>query len=209
MTRPQPPMTTPTPPAKPRRRFARALSIVGLSLVAATAVASVGPVGEVDVFDRPTAPVFGGGLPVLVLYASRGTEAASTAPARAIAEQLADLPYVTLVRVDLRDVPGLFHGIARTIIRASHDRSLTRTVEREAKAGRTVDRERLSARLLLVVDNEGLSHSAEGLAEGFPLPVAIVVDPEGREVARGTLPADRDVIAAALAGFRPKVSSTP
>jgi len=160
------------------------------------AVVVMGPPGERDVFSRPVAGEVAG-RPRLVLLASRETRSALDVTVPQLAARLADRPFVTVVRVDLRGVPGLFHRVAYARLRDSHARYADRARAQYAAHGLPPPAD-LERRLVLVGDAEGGSHAAAGLAEGFTSPLAVVEDAAGREVARGYLPQDLGRIEQAL-----------
>jgi len=174
-------------------RFQAALCAL---LVWSTGVAAVSP-QDVDVFDRPVLPLLSRGRPTMVLYANRGTGESVHAPATQMSVRLKDVPFVTLVRVDLRGLPSLFRGIARRKIKSSHDDSVEE-YDRAYKAAGVNPPPDASDRLVFVVDNDGAAHQAVGLPEGFHEALAVVLDCQGREVTRGAFPREVERIEQAI-----------
>jgi hypothetical protein len=152
---------------------------------------------DVDVFDRPVAPLLSRGRPTLVLYANRTTQNAVHEPATQLAVRLRDVPFVTLVRVDLRGVPSLFRGWARRTIRNRHHDG----VEEYQRAFRAVGAAAptdAADRLVLMVDPDGSAEQEVGLPAGFSEALALVLDCRGNELARGMFPREAERIEHAI-----------
>ncbi len=156
---------------------------------------------ERDIFDRPITPLVAG-RPRLVLFANRDTRDGTSDPANQLSVRLHQVPYVTVVRVDLRGIPSLFEGVARTKIQRAHDESIQRSRTLYESQGITPPID-LPSRLLFIGDSNGDSHRAQGLKKGFSPALAIVEDAEGREVVRGLFPDELDKIEAALTKLAP------
>lgn len=140
-----------------------------------------------DVFDRPVAELVSRGLPTLVLYANKGTKDAIQGPATEMAVRLHDVSFVTVVHVDLREVPSFFRGIARGKIRNSQQDAAARYADAYRQRGYPVPAD-FSDRLIFVADSDGAPHQAIGLGRGFNEAQAAVFDAQGREVFRGSFP---------------------
>ncbi|MCY1043236.1 hypothetical protein OV208_18105 [Corallococcus sp. bb12-1] len=135
-----------------------------------------------DVFGQEV-PI-GQGRPTLVLYTNRGTQEELRKHAyQFIYEMRAEKPIV-VVHVDLRDVPGLFKGMAQKKIRKGHDESLTEMRELFRKKGEAPPPE-LESSLYMVADTKGEPHQSMGLKKGFGQVFAQVLSTSGQELARG------------------------
>lgn len=138
-----------------------------------------------DVFGREV-PI-GQGRPTLVLYANRGTRDELRQNVYQFVYDVRAQKPIVVVHVDLRDVPGLFKGMAKGEIKKSHRESLElmRNVFREH--GQPAPAE-LDSSLFMVADSKGEPHKSIGLNKGFDQVVATVLNPSGQEVARGPFP---------------------
>jgi hypothetical protein len=152
---------------------------------------------EKDVIGRPVAAAFTRRQPVLLLYANQQTQHDTDEPATNFAVRLGDVPMVVLVRVDLRDVFGMFHFFARQVMKSRHAASLKDYAARAQALGRTPPANGAEG-LYIVADEKGLSHAAVGLPKGFTTPLAVVLGPDGTELARGAFPADAARLEAAI-----------
>jgi hypothetical protein len=166
-------------------------------LTAVQADASTLDTSGKDIFDRPVAELVSHGLPTMVLYANKATKDTVQGPATQMAVRLHDVPFVTLVHIDLRDVPALFRGIARGKIRNSHRNGVERYVEAFRSLGFAPPDDAFN-RLIFVSDNDGGPQQALGLNRGFSEALAIVYDGQGQEICRGPFPRDLDRIEQAL-----------
>ncbi|WP_224372096.1 hypothetical protein [Hyalangium versicolor] len=157
-----------------------------------------------DVLGRQV-PV-GQGRPALVLYTNRGTREELRNTAYPFIYGLRSAHPVIVVHVDLRDVPGLFKGLARKELLKSYRASLEamRKVYREQGEQPPVD---LESSFFMVADSQGESHEALGLKKGFDQVLAQAVGPSGQELARGPFPQSAPVIGRALsAGGNPPLT---
>lgn len=186
----------------------RAAVAAGACLVA-VAVSAAGPppfamagADEEDVIGRPVSQVFSSGRPVLLLYANEQTQADTDEPGTAFAVRVRDVPMAMVVRVDLRDVLGMFHFVARRVMRGRHAQSMEEYAKRAKAAGRTPMKDP-EQRLYIVADEAGVTHAAVGLPKGFTRALAIVLDADGRERARGAFPTDAAKLEAALRAAAP------
>ncbi|GHG69685.1 hypothetical protein [Comamonas sp. JC664] len=138
-----------------------------------------------DVFGREV-PV-GKGRPTLVLYANRGSREELRQHAYSFIYDLREERPIVLIHVDLRDVPGLFKGMARGEIKKSHRESIEHMKNIFRQHGESPPQE-LEASLYMVADSKGEPHQSMGLRKGFDQVVAQVLSPSGQEVARGPFP---------------------
>ncbi|NMO19853.1 hypothetical protein HPC49_29710 [Pyxidicoccus fallax] len=138
-----------------------------------------------DVFGREI-PI-GQGRPTVVLYANKGTRDELRQHVYKFIYDVRDEKPIVVVHVDLRDVPGLFKGMAKGEIRKSHKESLDLMRDVFRQHGEAPPPE-LETSLFMVADSKGEPHKAMGLAKGFGQVVAKVLDPSGAEVARGPFP---------------------
>lgn len=183
-------------PARFGGRLANPRALLSVLLLAGSTSAAAFHENEVDVMNRPVAPLLSRGRPVLVLYCNRATRWVGESATR-MAVRLWDVPFTTLVHVDLRGIPSLFHGIARHTIRRSQEEGVE-NYRREFRQAGVEPPGDASERLVLVADPDGAAHAAVGLPEGFKESVAVVYDAQGNEVARGTFPRDADRIERAI-----------
>jgi len=142
------------------------------------------------------------GHPRLVLLVNRATRDQVGEPAVQLATRLSEVPFLTVVRVDLRGVPRLFRGLAWGRLRQAHANYVSRTREVWRSVGAAESPE-LGRRLVMVGDAEGGSHAAFGLEPGFGEAIAVVEDASGREVARGAFPRDAARLESALRALGP------
>jgi hypothetical protein len=163
---------------------------------------------ELDIFDHPVAAQLGGDRPVLVLYANRETREATGKPAAEMALRLHDLPYVTLVRVDLRGIPSLFEGFALRNMRSAYQENIERSRRLYREAGYPPPAA-LGHNLVFVGDSKGTAHAAVGLGKDFPEALAIVLDPKGKEILRAAFPRDLRRVEQTLRKFVKAPSATP
>jgi hypothetical protein len=148
-----------------------------------------------DVFGREVP--LGQGRPAVVLYANRDTREVLRQHAYQFAFGLREERPIVVIRVDLRDVPGLFRGMARRQIRKSHRESLEvmRQLFREQGQEPPAD---LEDSLFMVADGDGAPHRGVGLEKGFDEVLAQAVGPRGRELARGPFPSAAETIGRAI-----------
>ncbi|WP_224248405.1 hypothetical protein [Hyalangium gracile] len=152
-----------------------------------------------DVLGRQV-PV-GQGRPALVLYANRGTRDELRTTAYPFIYGLRGAQPIIVVHVDLRDVPGLFKGLARKELVKSYRSSLEemRRLFREKGEAPPVD---LESSFFLVADSKGHPHDELGLKKGFDQVVAQALSPSGQELARGPFPQSAPAIGNAI-GAKP------
>ncbi|GMU08607.1 hypothetical protein ASNO1_48600 [Corallococcus caeni] len=135
-----------------------------------------------DVFGKEV-PI-GQGRPTLVLYANKGTREELRQHASQFIYDVRQKKPIVVIHVDLRDVPGLFKGMARGELRKSHDESLNAMKELFREKGEAPPPE-LDSSLYMVADSKGEPHQAMGLEKGFGRVFAQVLSTSGQEVARG------------------------
>jgi hypothetical protein len=138
-----------------------------------------------DVFGKEV-PI-GEGRPTLVLYANKGTRDELRQHVYQFIYEVREEKPIVVVHVDLRDVPGLFKGMAKGEIRKSHRESLELMRDLFRKKGQPVPAE-LESSLYMVADSKGEPHQSMGLKKGFDQVVAQVLSPSGQELARGPFP---------------------
>jgi hypothetical protein len=148
-----------------------------------------------DVFGREVP--MGQGRPTVVLYANRDTREVLRQHAYQFAYALREERPIVVVRVDLRDVPGLFRGLARKEIRKSYKESLQHMRQLFREQGQPVPPE-LEESLYMVADSKGAPHRELGLAKGFDQAFARAVSPSGAELARGPFPQAAETISQAI-----------
>ncbi|WP_164007329.1 hypothetical protein [Pyxidicoccus trucidator] len=141
--------------------------------------------GLQDVFGKDV-PI-GQGRPTVVLYANKGTRDELRQHVYQFIYDVREEKPIVVVHVDLRDVPGLFKGMAKGEIRKSHRESLDLMKQMFRKHGQAVPAE-LESSLYMVADSKGEPHKSMGLKKGFDQVVAKVLSPSGEEVARGPFP---------------------
>jgi hypothetical protein len=154
---------------------------------------------ELDVFHHPVSPQIAH-KPVLVIYANKETRRSATEPAVELAVRLHDVPYVTVVRVDMRGIPTIMGNFAKGSIKDSYNESLTRAKALRRQANLPPP-EASGQGLVYVADPQGAAHAAAGLAPGFKEALAVVIAPDGHEVVRAPFPRDAAKIEAALKRF--------
>ena len=137
------------------------------------------------------------GRPRLVLYANRHTKMPVRLAASDLALRLHELTYVTVVRVDLRGVPGFLESFACTSMREAHLESTQSSQARRSELGLPIPAD-LDERLVFVADSDGTSHQLLGLERGFEEALAVVEDARGRVIAKGEFPRELPAIESAL-----------
>ncbi|QSQ19710.1 hypothetical protein JY651_31020 [Pyxidicoccus parkwayensis] len=138
-----------------------------------------------DVFGKDV-PI-GQGRPTLVLYANRGTRDELRQSIYKFIYDVREQKPIVVVHVDLRDVPGLFKGMAKGEIKKSHLESLDLMRNEFREHGQPAPAE-LDSSLFMVADAKGEPHQSMGLNKGFDHVVATVLNASGQEVARGPFP---------------------
>lgn len=178
------------------RKIAALASLLGLLVTIPAHAAELK-----DVFGRDV-PI-GQGRPTLVLYANRGTRDELRQNVYQFIYNVRAQKPIVVVHVDLRDVPGLFKGMAKGEIKKSHQESLElmRNVFREH--GQPTPAE-LDTSLFMVADAKGEPHQSMGLGKGFDHVVATVLDSSGQEVARGPFPDSARKLGQAMGSLNPQ-----
>jgi hypothetical protein len=160
--------------------------LIGLALAGMlmTAPAFAGPGPTEDVLGRavPSAD----GRATVVIYANRDNEKMLGRYAMPLLYELREQSPRVIVKVDLSDVPGLFHGVARKKAREGFDQSLRDMTEYFTSQGEQPPAD-MKSQFFLVADMEGEAHRALGLPEGFDTPVVQALGPDGQELVRGEL----------------------
>lgn len=149
-----------------------------------------------DVFGKEV-PI-GKGRPTVVLYANKGTRDELREHAYQFVYDVRAVKPIVVVRVDLRDVPGLFKGMAKGEIRKSHAESLGLMRDLFQRHGESPPPE-LDSSLFMVADSKGEPHQSVGLKKGFKTVYAQVLDPAGQELARGPFPQSAGTLGRAVA----------
>jgi len=148
----------------------------------ATALAHRAPEPATDVFGR--ALPHDDGRPTLSLYINRDNRALLRERAmRLVFDARAATP-VVIVHVDLRDIPGWLHGMARREIRKSWQECLADVSRRYAAAGELAP-PWLAGALYMVADGDGDAHRALGLEKRFREPWVVGRGSDGHELAKG------------------------
>jgi len=139
----------------------------------------------------------GQGRPALVLYANRGTRDDLRASAYPFIYGLRVAHPIVIVHVDLRDVPGLFKGVARKEIAKSYRASLEEMRRLFIEQGLPPPTD-LESSFYMVADSKGEAHQALGLKKGFNTVVAQALSASGQELARGPFPQSAKAIGHAI-----------
>jgi hypothetical protein len=139
----------------------------------------------------------GQGRPAVVLYANRGNREELRRTAYEFVYGVRAANPIIVVHVDMRDVPGLFKGMARKEIAKSYRSSLDQMRKLFSDNGQQppVD---LESSFFMVADSQGKPHEAMGLKKGFDTVVAQAVSSSGQELARGPFPQVATAIGRAL-----------
>lgn len=135
-----------------------------------------------DVFGRPLPVVEG--RPTLSFYVNRDNRGLVRDRAMKLAFEARASAPVVVVHVDLRDIPGLFHGMARREIRKSWQECLGDISRLYRQAGESAP-SWLAEAFYMVADEEGEAHQALGLPKRFREPWVVGWSSEGRELAKG------------------------
>ena len=150
---------------------------------------------ETDILGREV-PI-GQGRPAVVLYANRGNREGLKGTAYEFAYGLRSAHPIVVVHVDLRDVPGLFKGLARKEIAKSYRSSVEQMRKLFSDRGEQPPAD-LEASFFMVADAQGEAHEALGLKKGFDTVLARAMSPSGHELARGPFPQAASVIGQAI-----------
>lgn len=139
----------------------------------------------------------GQGRPAVVLYANRGNREELRGTAYEFLYGLRGAQPIVVVHVDMRDIPGLFKGVARKEIAKSYRSSLAQMRKVFSDKGQPPPAD-LESSFFMVADSKGKPHEALGLKKGFDTVVAQAVSPSGQELARGPFPQVANTIGQAL-----------
>lgn len=139
----------------------------------------------------------GQGRPAVVLYANRGNREELRGTAYEFLYGLRAANPIVVVHVDMRDIPGLFKGMARKEIAKSYRSSLDQMRKVFSDNGQTPPAD-LESSFFMVADTQGKPHEALGLKKGFGTVIAQAVSPSGQELARGPFPQVASTIGRAL-----------
>ncbi len=167
--------------------------VMAAALFAAPVMAAAGP--SEDVLGRPVPA--DDGRPTLVIYTNRSTESSLGEYALPMLYELREENPRVVVKVDMRDIPGLFHGVARGKIKQGYHDSLRDMQQLFVAKGEPAPKD-MGKQFFLVADPKGESHQSVGLEKGFDVPVVQAFGADGRELARGALPKVGDKIQRAL-----------
>lgn len=129
----------------------------------------------------------GEGRPALVLYTNQDTRDAVWENAFDFVYGLRDEKPIVVVRVDLRDVPGMFRGMAKGEIRKAHKEAVAAMTKMFRDKGEPVPAE-IDRSLYMVSDGKGAPHEAVGLKKGFDEAFGQAVSASGKELASGPFP---------------------
>jgi hypothetical protein len=152
-----------------------------------------------DVFGQRLALRVPAGEPVLLILASPHSGGGLTRSGPEMYWRLRDVRFHTVVQVDLRGVPRLFVPVARSRLRKAWDDTVKSYEEAFRRHG-DAPPPHVADSLTIEADPDGEHATRAGLAAGWDGYVAVVLDGQGREVARGTLPADAARLEEALRG---------
>ena len=169
-------------------------TMVAAVMVLGAGSALAGTAGE-DVLGRQVP--MGEGRSTVVLYANQECEEALGQYALPMLYSLREENPRVVVKVDLRDVPGLFHGAARSKIKKGYEDSLRDMRALFQKNGIEAPAN-MGDQFFIVADAKGESHQELGLPKGFSKPVVQAFGPDGKELARGVLPKGRERIERAV-----------
>jgi hypothetical protein len=161
----------------------------------------------VDVFDHPLRPVLERPEPKLILYASQGTGNSINDPATMMSRRLKDIPYVLVIKIDLRGVPKFLMGFARKLMQNSQSDGNEKYDELARAAGlKSAD---ATDRVHVVMEEDGAAHQLMGMAQGFKQAMAVVLDAAGREMLRTPFPAGADAVEKAIREAAQKEQPSP
>ncbi|WP_233586049.1 hypothetical protein [Corallococcus sp. CA054B] len=159
-----------------------------------------------DVFGKEV-PI-GQGRPTLVLYANKGTKDELRQRASQFIYDVREKKPIVVIHVDLRDVSGLFKGMARGEIRKSHKESLSAMKDLYRQKGEAPPAE-LDSSLYMVADSKGEPHKTMGLEKGFDRVFAQVLGTSGQEIARGAFSEGARKLSQAMTAAPAVASRTP
>jgi len=137
------------------------------------------------------------GAPLLLILTNRHSQDGASRAGREMAWNLRDSGLRTVVRVDLRGLPGFLQGIARSRMQAAWRQSVHDYADAFRRAGREPPPE--SERTLsIVADPDGALAAREGLVRDAPQALGVVFDGDGTELARARLPGGRPELEQAI-----------
>jgi hypothetical protein len=165
------------------------------ALLAAAPVHAAG--NTVDVFDHPLKPVLNRDEPKLILYASQGTQNTVSDAGSLLAAHLKGIPYITVVHVDLRGIPGFLMGFARRVMQGSQS-SANEQYADLARAAGLKPPPASDEHYHVVMEPDGAAHQSLGMPSGFRQAMAVVLDRAGREILRARFPQDLPAVEKAL-----------
>lgn len=169
----------------------------------ATLTCLLGLLGAIPAFAADSTDILGRevpigqGRPAVVLYANRGNREELRGTAYDFLYGLREAHPIVVVHVDMRDIPGLFKGMARKEIAKSYRSSLDQMRKVFSDKGQTPPAD-LESSFFMVADSQGTPHEALGLKKGFETVVAQAVSPSGQELTRGPFPQVAKAIGRAL-----------
>ncbi len=155
--------------------------------------------GQVDLFGQPVVPQIRG-RPLLVFFSNSKMRESTIRTGTELSLRLHEVPYVTIVRVDLRGSAGVLRFLARREMKDAYRESVERTRQLYRRAGLPPPASS-GHHLIFVPDWEGEGASAAGLAKGFTESIGIVYAPDGREVVRAPFPVGVPRLERALRAF--------
>lgn len=175
------------------RRLAVSAPFLIAALLAWPALASA---STTDILGREV-PV-GDGRPMLVFYSNAETRDALSASVYEMSYELRDQNPIVVVRVDLRGVPSLFHGIAHGEVRKAHKESVEVMEQYFRDHGTEPTPGLVNASLFMVPDYGGAPHQARGLEKGFHEMVAEVRDGNGAFITSARFPQGKQKLSKAV-----------
>ena len=164
-------------------------------LLALCAALSVPALADTDILGR-TVPE-NDGRPTVVLYVNRDSRKKLKREAFDLVWALREQQPKVVVRVDLSDVPGFLHGLAKGQVRDAWKDSL-RDMAAVFRSHGEAPESPLDRSLFMVADDDGQPHRAIGLRKKFREPWAQVLDGDGHPVGQGPFPAASAELQAAL-----------
>lgn len=167
------------------------ISTVALVSLLATLPLLAATSGDRDILGRPVP--MSAGRPTIVVYANRATGDPIQKALADVSVRLAEIRPVVVVRVDLRDLPGLFKGFAASRIKTRYTDGI-KLYESECQRLGVAANPHPQDSLFFVSDENGQPHQTVGLAPGFHEAVAVAYDAEGQELIRVPFPKGADLI---------------
>lgn len=161
-------------------------SLVMAALALSVARLAAAAPNTTDVFDHPLRAVLERNTPKLILYTNQNTRDAVAQPADLVANHLKEIPFVLVVHVDLRGVPGFLLGFARHLMQSNQSDGNAKYIELSRAAGLAPADG--ADRVHVVMEADGAAHEGVGLAKGFTHALAVVLDKAGHEILRTPFP---------------------